>query len=146
MSILGNYNPKQVKLSFAGEDVTEGIAPGTFIVVERTVPRNSLSVGPDGDGTNVVDNNRSGTVTLTLRKGSAINTLLTGKMEEAESSGVPSVGELKLTDFSGKSEADSPKAVLQGFPSDSYGDTESTTEWVFICLELNTKPKGSLEL
>lgn len=147
MSILKQYDPKKVKLSFDSEDVTEGIAPGTFIVVERTNPRNSLNVGPDGNGTNVTNNDRSGTVTVTLRMGSAINTLLTNKMIAQENAnGVPSVGALQLTDFSGSSEADCPKAVLGGFPTDAYADTEGTREWIFLCLELNMKPKGSLEL
>ncbi len=147
MSTLSNYIPKQVKLSFDGEDISQGIAPGTFITIQRSVPRNTLVVGPDGSGTNVVDSNRSGTVTVTLRKGSAINTLLTGKMKASEvEGGTPAVGALSMTDFSGDSEADCPKAVLAGFADDSYGDTEGTLEWTFNCLELNMNPNGSLEL
>ena len=68
-------------------DISEGIAPGTFITVERSNPRNSLNVGPDGDGTNVTNNDRSGTMTITLRKGSDINTLLSEKMIASEVEG-----------------------------------------------------------
>ena len=65
MAILKQYDPKKVKLSFGDDDVSEGIAPGTFITVERNVPRNALNVGPDGNGTNVTNNDRSGVVVVT---------------------------------------------------------------------------------
>ena len=147
MAILTNYDPKQVTLSWNDININEGIAAGTFISVARTGARNSLNVGPDGNGSNVVNNDRSGVVTVTLRMGSAVNKLLTAKAKEQElENGSPSVGSLKLTDFSGETTHASPKGVLAGFPDDAFADTEGTRDWAFNCLELNMNPSGSLEL
>lgn len=147
MAILAQYDPKKVTFTWKDTDVTEGIAPGTFITISRNVPRNSLNVGPDGNGTNVTSNDRSGVVSVTLRAGSAINNFLSDEMREQETAtGSPAVGALGIKDFSGDSKTDCPKAVLVGFPDDSYSDTEGTREWAFSCLELNMDPRGSLEL
>lgn len=147
MSILRQYDPKKVALTWDDIDITEGIAAGTFISVSRNVPRNSLNVGADGGGTNVVANDRSGVVTVTLRKGSAVNAALSDKMKEQEAeNGTPSVGKLGIKDFSGESQVDSPKAVLQGFTDMSFSDTEDNNEWSWLCLDLNMDPRGSLEL
>lgn len=147
MSILRQYDPKKVDFTWDNINVSEGIAPGTFITITRTTPRHSLNVGGDGNGTIVVAPDRSGVVTIVLRSGSAVNGELSDKMKDAETeNGTIPVGDLGISDFSGDSKADCPKAVLMSFADDSYADTEGTREWSFLCLDLNMDPRGSLEL
>ncbi len=146
MGLLKNYDPKQVIVTWKGEQLNNGIADGTFVAMARTNRSFSLNVGGDGGGTRVRSNNRSGTVTLTLRMGSETNAFLSDKLRDEEADPpIPQVGPLEVKDFSGNTLHESPQAFLEGFPDDALATEEGNREWVFLCLELNMDPRGSLE-
>ncbi len=147
MSALKRYDPKQVICEWDGITLNEGIAEGTFIVVSRQVPRNALNVGADGNGTKVVNNNRSATITVTVRKGSAVNSLLTDRLRDEEKENpIDHTSAASVKDFSGNSQFQSPKAFLVGFPDSDFASDETNREWILMCLECDMEPRGSLEL
>lgn len=146
MAILAQYNPKSVTFSYDNEDLTEGIAKGTFITIARTNARHSLNMGSDGNGTVVVNPDKSGLITLTLRAGSAKNKSLSAKMKASENSGIPLAASLGIKDFSGESQAKDAKAVLMGQPDDAFADTEGNIVWSWLCSDLDIESNGSLEL
>ena len=147
MAALRKYDPKQVVLTWDGITLNDGIAEGTFILVSRHNPRNSINVGADGGATKVVNNDRSAIGTLTVRKGSAVNSLLTDRLADEElENPVDHTTAMACQDFSGNSKFDSPKAFLQGFPDSDFASEETNSEWVFICHDMTMEPRGSLEL
>ncbi len=143
---LTYYDPSKVKFTWGLIPLHEGIAKGTFITIARTNARHSLNVGADGNGTVVVNPDKSGTVTLTLRAGSAKNKSLSAKMKASENSGIPLAASLGIKDFSGESQAKDAKAVLMSQPDDAFADTEGNVVWSWLCLDLDIESNGSLEL
>jgi len=147
MATLKRYDPKQVILDWDGITLNEGIAEGTFITVSRQAPRNSLNVGGDGSGTKVVGPNRSAIVTITVRKGSSVNSLLTDRLQDEEKENpVDHTASMACKDFSGNSKFNSPKVFLQGFPDVDFATEETNREWTFLALEMDMEPRGSLEI
>ena len=142
MGALKEYDPKQVVVSWDGVTLNEGIADGTFVSVTRTERVFALSVGGDGGTTRVRQNNQSGTVTVTLRAGSATNELLSVKVQDEET-GTSHVGPLLVKDFSGNTLHESEQAFLEGFPDDAMATEEGTREWVLLCPVLRMFPAGN---
>lgn len=140
---LTEYDPKEVKLSWDGVDVTDGIQEGTFITVARVERTSTFSVGADGGTTRVFSGNTTGTVEVTLRAGSATNSALTDRLADEElDPRIPHISALTVEDFSGNDLFTSEFAVLEGWPDSEKADTESDRVWMFLCHNLKPQPRG----
>jgi hypothetical protein len=138
-----DYDPKQVIATWVPLtpgvgviNLNEGIAEGTFISISREKRSYTKKMGSDGEGTRVRSNDRSGTVTVTIRGGSATNDKLSTVLDIAENTGLGNLGPLAVDDFTGTSLATSPQAYIEGWPDKEYADDESDNDWTFICHNL----------
>lgn len=69
------YDPKSVIVTINGRPLT-GFADGTFIKGERNNDTYSTHVGVDGEVTRVKNNDKTGTISITLKHNSPSNKLL----------------------------------------------------------------------
>ena len=146
MGALKEYDPKQVTITWDGIDLNKGIIAGTFITVARNTRTFSINVGADGGGTRIRSNDRSAVITLSLRKGSETNGLLSDRLRNEElPNPVGTVKALTIKDLTGNTLHSTPQAFLDGPPDDAFGNEEETVEWTFLCLELDVNVRGSKE-
>jgi hypothetical protein len=142
---LAQYNPARVKAGWGVIPLLNGIAPGTFITLERRSRTWTLPVGVDGETARVRTNDFTGIVTFTLRNGSLTNTALTVALQIDEITGL-TPAPFYLTDFSGLTFWASPVAFLEGWPNESFGAGENTRTWTLLCSPLIPGPGGSKSL
>ena len=125
---LRTYDPKQVVVSIGGVPMS-GFADGTFLLVDRDEQMFSKIVGADGTTTRVKSNNRSGTMTLTLKQSSPSNDVLSGfaALDELSNTGVVPV---LIKDLSGNSIFFSATGWIQKYASSEFGKEINNREWV----------------
>lgn len=144
MAALKKYDPKEVTITWRGIPLNSGIVDGTFITVVRTSRNSALNIGSDGGGTMVINNDRSGTIGLTLRSGSDTNDTLSDVVNIDESgTGLKAVGELEVRDFSGRTLHFAEEAFLDGPPDDEFANDESEIPWAFQCHDLKMNSRGN---
>ena len=144
MGALVEYSPRQIVAHWGPTPLTLGIPEGHFLSVSRNRPTWSSLKGGDGEAARVRTNDFSGIVLFTLRRGSQANTALTVQLQIDEATGVI-VAPFMLKDFAGLTLWTSPRAYLEGFPVDTYGDSEGTRDWALICDPLFPFPGGSVQ-
>ena len=127
---MKQYDPKRVSISFAGFNLNEHIADGTFISFEPEGPDYVVEKGGDGEKTRVRTYNDGGRVTLTLKRGSGRNAVLTRLSQADRLTGI-GVGLLLINDPSGGSQFIGAQAFIAGTPSFARGTAEGETTWVF---------------
>ena len=122
------YDAKEVVLTLDGTPVF-GYADGTFISIEREEETYNKVVGADGMVSRAKTNNRSGTLTLTLKQTSPSNEDLSDflNQDELNNEGVFSV---LLKDASSGSRIFSSTGWVQGLPTIEYAKEISEREWV----------------
>lgn len=144
--MVDTYDPKKVVAIFGNQVLNNGITEGTFLTVARTTQTRSYRVGADGTGTIVVSNDKSATLTLTLRAGSATNDVLRD-MQQLEDGDNPiyQVGTLTVQDFSGRSLISEENAFITGPPASvEYSDTEPSRVWTIMLPHPTIEVRGSL--
>lgn len=144
MGALKVYNPKEVVFIFDGIALESGIIDGSFITLSRVSRNASLNVGADGGGTLVRINDKSVTVTLSLRKGTNTNDKLMDIIatEEADD-GQKRVGPVTIEDFSGRSLSFGAEGFLDGPPDDEFSNDEGEVTWTWMVLEMEVDVRGS---
>ncbi len=146
MGALKEYDPKQVNITWDGIDLNKGIIAGTFITIARNTRTFSVNVGADGGGTRIRSNDKSAVITLSLRKGSETNSLLTDRLLDEElPNPVGHVAPMMIKDNTGNTLHEGAQTFLDGPPDDAFGNEEETVEWTFLCLDLSLKVRGSKE-
>ena len=144
MGALKKYNPKEVVFIFDGIALESGIIDGSFITISRVSRSASLSTGADSGGTLVVINDRSATVTLSLRKGSSTNDKLMDIIATSEATdGQPRVGPVTIEDFSGRSLSFGAEGFLDGPPDDEFSTDEGEVTWTWMVLDMVVDVRGS---
>ena len=137
MAALKKYDPKEVIFTWRGIALNDGIVDGTFIIAARTSRNASMNVGSDGKATMVINNDRTGTVTLVLRAGSNTNNTLSDINGIDESGlGQKSVGMLQVQDFSGNTLMTDEEAFIDGPPDVEFANEEGENTWTFMCPDL----------
>lgn len=129
---LLKYDPRKVRLIFAGIPAHRGIVVGTFITVERTRPSYRLLKGTDGEGTRIRTQDSSARVQLTVRSGSGINdalSLVSAADELTATMALP----LYLTDLTGRSKYIAPIAFLEAPADPSFSTSEGANTWTWLC-------------
>lgn len=139
---MRNYDPKRIVVTFAGI-LVQGYAEGTFVNAERNEDQFELSVGGDGRGTRVRNNNRSGLVTLTLQQTSPTNDLLSFRAQLDELNGLGH-GSFMLKDLNGTTLCKAEAAWIRKYPNSEYSDTDAGREWTIECEILEMFPGGAL--
>jgi len=142
---MKQYDPKEVSISWNNISLNEGIAEGTFILAERNAPDWTQVVGSDGEVTRIRTNDASGVVTVTLKRGSAVNALLTTVLA-ADKLSANAVGGLTIKDNQGNSRAVAATAYIEGPPPMEFSNTETTNAWRFLCDRLELFHRGSAQI
>jgi len=129
------YDPKSVVVSIGGVPMS-GYADGTFLVVDRDEQAFTKVTGADGTSTRVKSNNRSGSMTLTLKQSSPSNDVLSGftALDELSNSGVVPI---LIKDLSGNSLYFSATGWVQKFPSSEFGKEINNREWVLDLVDVD---------
>ncbi len=142
-TLLTNYHPDKVILSFKGINIT-GYAEGTFIEVERAEDAFMEYVGSLGEVCRTRNLNRLGTVTLTLMATSAVNDALTAIAVQDEDGSIIETGALQLKDGNGNMKCDAPEAWIKKMPKVERAKESGTVQWVITCASLTIKPGGNV--
>ena len=87
MSRLGQYRAQDLAIILGGHLVT-GLAPGTFVNIDRNEESFALIKGADGEGCRSATNNGSGRMTITTLKSSKSNDFLSALIVLDEQTGV----------------------------------------------------------
>jgi hypothetical protein len=124
-----NYDFRQVVVTVAGVPI-EGFADGDSIGIERAADDYTMVVGNDGEGARSKQNNKSGSITLTLMNGAASNAYLQGIYLADDVSGAGAVP-VVIADLRGSLLAGSTAAWIKKLPSAPRGRDNGSTEWVF---------------
>jgi hypothetical protein len=136
------YDPKDVTIEWNTVALNEGIAAGTFVLATQTNPDWVMSVGGDGEVTRVRSNDASGTITVTLKQGSAANDALT-LIFEGDKLSSAALGALTVKDNQGDALCIGVNAFIEGPPDFERADTETTNEWVFLCERIQFVHRGN---
>jgi len=129
------YDPKSVVITIGGVPMS-GFADGTFLVVDRDENAFTKVTGADGTSTRVKSNNRSGSMTLTLKQSSPSNDVLSGfaALDELSNSGVVPI---LIKDLSGNSLFFSATGWVQKYPSSEFAKEISNREWVLDLVDVD---------
>ncbi len=142
---MKQYDPKQVTVEWNNLSLSEGIAAGTFILATRTSRDWTMEVGSDGEVTRVAANDNTGSITLTLKQGSAQNAALTAILAGDRFLGT-ALGTMTIKDSRGISQCIAINAFIEGPPDFERSDTESTNDWVFLCERLEIVHAGNEQI
>lgn len=132
---LRTYDPAQVIITVGGIPMS-GFADGTFLLVDRDENAFTKVTGADGTSTRVKSNNRSGTMTLTLKQSSPSNDILSGfaALDEISNAGVVPV---LIKDLSGNSLFFSATGWVQKFPASEFGKEINNREWILDLVDVD---------
>lgn len=138
------YDPALVVVTW-GELRLEGFTDGTAIKVERAEDRYSTKVGLDGEGARTRNNNRSGTVEVTLLQTSLTNGELSTKAQLDDDSAIPLPPQpLTVKDLNGFSLHHAANAWIQKTPASEYAKEAGDRTWVFGTASLRNYDGGNL--
>jgi hypothetical protein len=129
------YDPKQVVITIGGVPMS-GFADGTFLEVQREDDGYTKVVGADGYTTRTRSNNRSGSITLTLKQSSPSNDVLSGFaiLDEATNTAVLPIF---IKDLSGNSVFFSAQGWVKKFANSTYGKDLDNREWTIDCADFD---------
>lgn len=123
------YDPKEVVITAGGLPI-QGFAPGTFCVIAYAAEHWTKEVGADGEVARARTNDDTGSITITLMKGSPSNAILQA-LAAADLATGAGVVPVTVTDLGGGGGVVAPDAWIQKTPDLSFGAENGTVEWVF---------------
>lgn len=128
---LGTYDPKEVSLIVSGLTVT-GFMDGTFITCARIDPEvYKTHVGAHGEVARTKNNNKAGTITVTLKKTSPFNKTM--DLLKLSSVAFPV---MRKNNSDAKHIALATSAWISNEPNIEDGDEETGVEWIITCADL----------
>jgi len=129
------FDPKSVIVSIGGVPLS-GFADGTFLTIDRDENAFTKVTGADGTSTRVKSNNRSGSMTLTLKQSSPSNDILSGfaALDEISNSGVVPI---LIKDLSGNSLYFSATGWIQKYPTSEFSKDISNRAWVLDLVDVD---------
>lgn len=130
---LANYSPEDVVIILSNDKFSHtvsGLADGTFVSYERSVPRATLYTGADLSAGRVLRRNKSGTITLTLHQMAESNDILSevSRLDE-EAHNNDWLFSVTIKDLLGRTVLFAPEAFIGNDPSISFGTDVETREW-----------------
>lgn len=137
------FDPGQVIVSVGGVPMS-GYADGTFLSVDRDEQMFTKVVGADGTTTRVKSNNRSGTMTLTLKQSSPSNDVLSAfaALDESVNAGVVPI---LVKDLSGTTIFFSATGWIQKYPTAEFAKEISNREWIFDLADIDVFVGGNIQ-
>lgn len=134
------YDPSDVVVTFGS--IISGFADGTFVKISRNEDAMTLTVGADGLGARARNNNKSGTITITLMQTSQSNEILSGLAidDELTASGVLPV---LVKDKNGQTLAMGASGWIKKIPDVEFSKDIATREWVIEVEKLNLFVAGN---
>lgn len=141
MSRLLTYRPEDVSIAWNGINITSGLAPDTYITLDRNEDAFTLTVGADGTGARTQNANKSGTIELTLMQNSPINALLAAQaLADENITSADVVSALTISDPSGSLIAGAEDCWIKKIPQQELGKEYGTRTWMFECSRLTIVP------
>lgn len=128
------YDPAKVVVNVGGVNL-EGYADGTFVTAERSSDTYTKSTGADGRTTRVKQNDKSGTITITLQQSSPSNNFLSSIMTLDETAG-EGIVPVTIKDILSSSLISTGYAWVKKPPATPYAKENSNREWVLDCAVL----------
>lgn len=129
---LREYNPNLVNITLGGMLSIKGVADGTFVEMQRSVPRTTTVVGAKGDVgiTKVADH--TGTVTLTLLQNSPTNQYLSAIVNSEDTFNELYRADMVIEDKSGSVLALAARCHIQEPAPIVLGDGQNAKVWTFF--------------
>lgn len=129
------YDPASVQI-VVGAAVMSGFTDGTFVEVARDEATWTKAVGADGTVTRGKTNNRSGTVTITLKQSSPSNDVLSALLISDELTSL-TVFPILIKDLSGTSIYFSAQGWVQQFANSTFGKDITDRTWTIATAEID---------
>ena len=127
---LKTYDPKQYDLVFAGINLSEGLADGTFLTVTPDTAGFSKKVGVDGEVTRSRSHDRTATATFTLMQTSEVNDRLSAVYNaDRDAVNGQGVGTFFVQDRAGTTIGEASKAYIANMPDLTLSGEAETREW-----------------
>lgn len=131
------YDPNNVQIILGGAPMS-GFADGTFVSVASDENLYNKTVGADGEVSRARLNNKSATITLTLKQTSSSNDVLSNyaALDQASDSGV---FPLMIKEIgSGRTLLFTQAAWVEKFPDTAYSKDVEDREWTIATSQMNT--------
>lgn len=135
MAVLKQYDPGKVSFIAAGFTIT-GFSKDSFIKAERRENSFNMAVGAEGHVARSKNNDKTGTITISLMQTAESNLVLTGLMTSDELSG-NSTFPVLVRDSSGYTILNAANAWIEKAPAITFSNEVQNVDWVFGCAELN---------
>lgn len=137
------YDPANVQVIVGGVPMS-GFADGTFISIEHDEPAFTKTVGADGEVSRAKSNNKSATVTITLKQTSISNDILSGfgLADEASNGGV--VPFMLREIGNGTTLVFAESAWIEEWPDLGYSKNIENREWKLALAQCNRFIGGNL--
>lgn len=129
------YDPKGVSLIIGGH-IVQGYADGSFVKVARNNDAYTTKVGADGEPSRTKNNDKSGTVEITILQSSASNDVLSGYALADELNNGGQVPVL-VKDNNGTSIYVSESGWVKKIPDADLGKEMGERTWVIECGSLD---------
>lgn len=129
------FDPSQVIIIVGGVPMS-GFSDGTFIEVVRDEAAWTKVTGADGFTTRGKTNNRSGTITLTLKQSSPSNDVLSGILigDELTNAGVIPI---LIKDLSGNSVFFAAQGWIQNYANATFSKEITDRQWIISTAEID---------
>lgn len=134
------YNPKLVNATLGGRLLIKGFADGTFLEMQRAVPRTEIMVGAKGDVGITKSANYTGTVTFTLLQNSPTNQYLSAIVNAEDAADELFRADIVVDDKSGSVLAIAKMCHIQEPAPIILGDGQNAKVWTFFSEEIHYLP------
>jgi hypothetical protein len=137
------YDPSSIVITF-GPDILRGFGEDTFVKVERAEDRYTTKTGVDGEGAFSRNNNRSGTIEVTLLSTSASNAVLSAHVVLDDDSPVPLPPlPMLVKDLLGNSLHSAASVRVSKLPASEYQKEVGERTWIFSTTNLRQFDGGN---
>jgi len=136
-NVLTTYDPKEVKIAWNGIDLSDALAPDTFITITRMEDGFAPTVGSSGTVARTRNADRMGQIDLTLMQNAPANSLLAAAALADEQAGAEVLSVITITDPSGSVDiVIATDAWIRKIPDVELAADYGTRTWNFDCAEL----------
>ena len=138
---MATYDPLRVVVTFGGITIT-GFGPDTFVKVSRDEDAFTKQVGAGGDVTRTRNQNRSGSVEITLQATSPSNDELTAIAKADEVGGI-GIAPFQVKDLNSTTLCGAQNAWVKKMPDMERAKETGVAVWVLDCDKINMNIGGA---